>query len=226
MVKDNHIIYVNEKQILRSIPLSVTNDNGVYTFDCTIKEKHLVCGLIIDGKPIKGDRIKDFPFKPIEKYLFEFTNVWFKIPDVEYRVENENLHFTITDLFDTFPTFYFSEPKIEYHIDENRSLKIKDSEAIFWLDNFNTNYVYIHFSYDGILFKRFEIFGDLNFVKESGSGIYFGSFFDDSANVILLETAFGVAITNDMETLPKYCFFSDDTAKKSKVFEIPILPAD
>ncbi|GIZ08480.1 hypothetical protein [Flavobacterium sp. UMI-01] len=95
MVEQNFVLYVNEKKLLNYVPISVTEIGTNYNFSFSITEKHLICGLIIKGVPIKGDRLKDFPFKAIEKYLFEFSNIHFLIKDNEYNVENSDYNFNI-----------------------------------------------------------------------------------------------------------------------------------
>lgn len=86
MVNQNYILYVNEKKQLRESSIDLQQlPNGFANVNFKISEKHLICGLIINGMPIKGDKLKNFPFTAIEKYLFEFTNVHFIIPENQYQ---------------------------------------------------------------------------------------------------------------------------------------------
>lgn len=87
MVNQNFVLYVNSKKILKSVPLDIINSQGFLMSFC-IPEEHLICGLIIQGVPIKGEKLRYFPLKPIEKYLFEFSNIHFLISENEYTVEN------------------------------------------------------------------------------------------------------------------------------------------
>lgn len=87
MVNQNFVLYVNSKKILKAVPLDVTNSQGLIISFC-IPEEHLICGLIIQGVPIKGEKLRNFPLKPIEKYLFEFSNIHFLISQNQYTVEN------------------------------------------------------------------------------------------------------------------------------------------
>lgn len=98
MVEQNYILYVNAKRILRTAKVDLNADSSNHILKFSIPEKHLICGLIVKGIPIKSDRLKDFPFKPIEKYLFEFSNIHFIIPDNEFTVENTDYHLEINSL--------------------------------------------------------------------------------------------------------------------------------
>jgi hypothetical protein len=100
MVNQNYVLYVNEKRILRSAKIALTQENTNHNIKFSIPEKHLICGLILKGMPVKGDRLRDFPFKPIEKYLFEFSNIHFIIPDLEYTVENSDYNFNVAEVED------------------------------------------------------------------------------------------------------------------------------
>ena len=98
MVNQNYVLYVNEKNTLRSESISLTVANNKHNIAFKILEKHLICGLILKGIPVKGDRLKDFPFKPIEKYLFEFSNIHFVLPQMEFSQENTDYSFQIDSL--------------------------------------------------------------------------------------------------------------------------------
>lgn len=92
----NFIIYVNDKNQIRTAKINLLlKDNRYHNFQFTIRERHLICGIILNGKPLKGDYLKLFPFKPIEKYLFEFSNIHFIIPNGEYTTENTFYDFDI-----------------------------------------------------------------------------------------------------------------------------------
>lgn len=94
MVEQNFIIYVNKNKNLRTAPISVSSPDGNnLDLKFRISEKHLIYGLILKGKPIKGDLLSYFPFKPIEKYLFEFSNIHFFVLEQEYNAENTEYHF-------------------------------------------------------------------------------------------------------------------------------------
>lgn len=96
MVDQNFILYVNEKHALRQSKIELTKPLVDFNFKFSVPEKHLICGLILNGKPIKGDSLENFPFKPIEKYLFEFTNVHFTIPQMEFTTENTDYNFNVS----------------------------------------------------------------------------------------------------------------------------------
>lgn len=103
MVNQNYVLYVNEKRILRTAKIGLSEVGVNHNLKFSIPEKHLICGMILKGRPIKGDRLKDFPLKPIEKYLFEFSNIHFIIPDLEYTVENSDYSYFISELPDILP---------------------------------------------------------------------------------------------------------------------------
>lgn len=113
MVNQNYILYVNEKRVLRAAKINLTEVLTNHNLKFSIPEKHLICGMILKGRPIKADRLKDFPFKPIEKYLFEFSNIHFIIPDMEFTVENTDYDFNIVsleDILEVLPPNLFLNP--------------------------------------------------------------------------------------------------------------------
>ena len=96
MVEQNYILYVNSKKVLRQAPISLTLGVKNHRLKFSIPEDHLICGLILNGIPIKGNLLQNFPFKPIEKFMFEISNIHFTIPDMEYTVENTSYNFELT----------------------------------------------------------------------------------------------------------------------------------
>lgn len=94
MVNQNYVLYVNSKKVLRQAKITLT-EGAAMRFQFSIPEKHLICGLILKGMPLKGKELKDFPFKPIEKYLFEFSNIHFTILELEFTIENTSYDFEI-----------------------------------------------------------------------------------------------------------------------------------
>lgn len=94
MVDQNYVVYVNDKKNLRTVPIVASSKDGVYVdLKFSINEKHLICGLILKGRPIKGNELTCFPFKPIEKYLFEFSNIHFFVLENEFTAENQEYVF-------------------------------------------------------------------------------------------------------------------------------------
>lgn len=217
MVKENYLLYVNQQKNLSAVPLKLEYGNENYSFTYSIPEKHLICGLIIDGKTIKGDRLKDFPFKPIEKYLFDYTNVWFKIPDHEFRQENEIINFTITDLQDTFPTSLFWEGDLIYTQGEVNTLKVNDIKATDFLNNFMSDYVFVNLSYDCLNWLKVDFFD--HYFIETNTQKYHLRINEDSPLSLLINDYFNVIVSHQITSLPKYVYFSDETGKKTRVFE-------
>lgn len=101
MVNQNFVLYVNSKKVLKTVPLSVSSLGG-FSMSFCVPEDHLICGLIIQGVPIKGEKLRNFPLKPIEKYLFEFSNIHFFISDNEYTVENTCYNWVLDFQFETW----------------------------------------------------------------------------------------------------------------------------
>lgn len=107
MVNQNYVLYVNQNHSLRSAKVNVLQAGDTLNLQFSIPEKHLICGLILRGIPIKGDRLKNFPFKPIEKYLFEFSNIHFSIPDSEFTVEYSDYNFDVSNLEKLIPPMLY-----------------------------------------------------------------------------------------------------------------------
>lgn len=98
MVNQNHIIYINKNKILKTQFITIDQTPAGNNLSFSINEQHLICGLILKGIPIKGDRLKDFPFTSIEKYLFEFSNIHFFIANNEFKTENQNYCFLLPNI--------------------------------------------------------------------------------------------------------------------------------
>jgi hypothetical protein len=108
MVNQNYILYVNQHHSLRSAKVDVLQVGDTFKLKFSIPEKHLICGLILYGTPIKGDKLKNFPFKPIEKYLFEFSNIHFSIPDLEFSVEYSDYDFEVSNIEKLIPNMLYN----------------------------------------------------------------------------------------------------------------------
>lgn len=100
MVEQNYIMYVNDRKVLRASPINFSKTATKLNLKFSIPEKHLICGLILQGTPVKGDRLKNFPFSPVEKYLFEFSNIHFMLLDLEFRQENTSYNLSVDPIAD------------------------------------------------------------------------------------------------------------------------------
>jgi hypothetical protein len=102
MVTQNEVLYINEKHILKSALIALKEQNGLYLFEFTIPEKHLVVGMVLRGQTVKGDLLREFPFTAIEKYLFDITNIHFTISSNEFREENKKYIFELESVSNIF----------------------------------------------------------------------------------------------------------------------------
>jgi hypothetical protein len=141
MVNQNYVLYVNEKRILRTAKIELFQIGLNHNLRFSIPEKHLICGMILKGRPIKGDRLKDFPLKPIEKYLFEFSNIHFIIPDLEYTVENSDYSYNISQLDDFFEVI---QPVLHLTMQSNGYYEVRS----------NVFPVGLQVSYDGVVWTN------------------------------------------------------------------------
>jgi hypothetical protein len=106
MVNQNFILYVNENRMLRqafcklTVNTSLTGEK-IVSVQTEIPEKHFVCGFIFEGLVLKAKQVKNFPFQPIEKYLFETSNIQFLIPDLEFSQANKvyDFEFVYSDIY-------------------------------------------------------------------------------------------------------------------------------
>lgn len=108
MVDQNYILYVNEKHQLCSTKIDLIDLGDYAQLKFNIVEKHLICGMVINGEIPRGSDLRYFPFSPIEKYLFFYTNVFFVIPEHEFKQSNLSYDFQIPK--DNFIDLEFLNP--------------------------------------------------------------------------------------------------------------------
>jgi len=217
MVRNNFILYVNKKNHLRVATLNLSYENDMFNFSYQIPEKNLVCGLIIDGKPIKGDRLKIFPFKPIEKYLFEFSNIHFVLPEMEFNEENTTVSFSLRNLPEIYPTTLFWGDAPAWNLGESNFMSFSE-RAQSEFQNFLYNDLFVHFSYDGLVFSKADFFS-----VSSQDGVT-GEYFIGSGNVDFkahILNQLGLTVLHyDLTTVPKYLYFSNNLGEQTRIFEI------
>lgn len=96
MVEQNCIIYVNEKNFLSFSPIQlIEQPEDKFLLSYTIKEKHLICGLVLGGQCLKGWDIRNIPFSAVEKYLFEFSNLHFVVPQHNFKQSDINYSYLL-----------------------------------------------------------------------------------------------------------------------------------
>lgn len=106
----NAIIYLNENNevnyaVMREnldevIVVDIQNTDYVYIYDFKINQKYLIVGLIFNYQ-ITLLPPKEMPLTPIERYLFNRSNVDFTINKSQYRMENIVVEFSFTERITT-----------------------------------------------------------------------------------------------------------------------------
>lgn len=217
MVGQNFILYVNQKNYLRQTPLNIIFNENDYTVKFTIAEKHLICGMVVDGKPVKGDYLQYFPFKPIEKHLFEFSNIHFVVPQMEFNQENTDYNFNLENLGDLAKRiFWGSAPAFQRG----------EGSPLFFSQNANNEFnqsnenIYFHLSFDGINFQKFDFW---EYALSDVSNGYYLSF--TISQQFMVDMGFDYDDSNGVdyyEQLPRYIYFTDSAGKKSTTFHIAV----
>lgn len=213
MVDQNYILYVNSKKNLRTAPMSVDITTSGCHLAFTIPEKHLICGMILFGVPIKGDRLKQLAIKPIEKYLFEFSNIHFILPDLEYSLENTGYNWTIFEMDDLlYRTLDFGDAPT-YEATEQHLLLL--SAGMYSYYNNHIDDFYLHFSIDGG--KTYtKIWVDW-WIESNGLGGNGFDFTNNAANSLrdLYINPFGDFV------FPTYFFFTNEKEKtRTEIFNV------
>lgn len=213
MVNQNYILYVNSKKNLRTAAMTVDITTSGCHLSFSIPEKHLICGMVLFGVPIKGDRLKDFPIKPIEKYLFEFSNIHFILPDLEYTVEHTSYNWTILEMDNLlYRTLDFGDAPI-YEATEQHLLRLSAGMYSYyqnWIDDF-----YCFFSIDGG--KTYtKIWVDW-WIEGNGTGGYGLNFVNNAANTLrdLYINPFGDFV------FPTHFYFTNEkTKERTQIFNV------
>jgi hypothetical protein len=214
MVEQNYILYVNEKKQLRQSKITLKKIGENVNFKFTISEKHLICGLILNGKPLKGDLLKEFPFSPIEKYLFEFTNVFFIIPEMEYK--NENIFYNFKVDISSLPNFQYNYETLDYSYIGMRIIRAEGSPVLDGIESYvDSSTWFFHPSFDGVNFEKYKF--TENLAGETGMLSYapYQPFIKDMVG----ENWVGDYYDN----IPKYVYFSDGISQKTNVFLLPVV---
>lgn len=173
MVNQNYILYVNEKRNLRTSPIQIlTPDINNVALKVIIPEKHLICGLVLKGKVIKGDLLRFFDISPVEKYLFEFSNIHFQLLENEYNEANKEYNFT-SGMLNNFDGYFTPSDHIAYYFeilnivltgDENDPINVFYKTNIsgeFWLQHFRS------ISYASSDYEMVLITGSSGFLEET-----------------------------------------------------------
>lgn len=213
MVEQNYLLYVNDKKQLRQSKITLKKIGENVNFKFTIPEKHLICGLILNGKPLKGDFLQGFHFSPIEKYLFEFTNVFFIIPDLEYQNENINYNINVNAELLPYPLYFplkvkdYSNVNVRMIRREGSPLmlstlvNIKDFEEWFF-----------HPSFDGINFEQYKI-----------SDYLYDGYLSYAPYEQFIKDMVGENWNDFYNEIPRYIYFSDGKTTKTNVFYFDIV---
>ncbi|GEL11810.1 hypothetical protein SAMN05192550_2815 [Flavobacterium glycines] len=211
MVNQNYALYVNEKRQLRSVKVNIEETDTLYNISFSIKEKHLICGLVINGVIVKGQDLENLPFSEFEKYMFDSSNIFFSIPDLEFNQENKDYSFSIGSLgmilnrlipIGELP--YFVAGDIKYPLYFSTDFKN-------YYDSFNSvTPLFIDCSFNGVSFRLLRL---QNFIKTDTLGRYYLSFSD-------APTLKALGITIDpfidySEQLPKFFKIYTNTASGS-----------